>query len=169
MPEWELRFAPELLGELARRYHDSNEPKAVKVSAQARKQGYLDRSQFLTLCNWKSPRILHHAVKNTDEEIREITSLALRSSSERIRIGSLRILQGVDWPMSSVLLHFCHTAPYPILDFRALWSLGFTKIPAHSFSVWCRYVDTCRKLSDQNKIDMRALDRALWQYSKENG
>lgn len=26
----------------------------------------------------------------------------------------------------------------------------------------------CRQVADRNRIDMRKLDRALWQYSKEN-
>lgn len=35
----------------------------------------------------------------------------------------LTTINGVSWPMASVLLHFGHADRYPILDFRALWSL----------------------------------------------
>ncbi len=36
----------------------------------------------------------------------------------------LRFLDGVEWPTASTILHFCGARPYPILDYRALWSLG---------------------------------------------
>ena len=87
---------------------------------------------------------------------------------ERLRIGALRCLSGVEWPTASVLLHLAHKEHYPILDFRALWSLGFDKPPAYTFDFWKKYVQTCRRLAKQQGVDMRTLDRALWQYSKEN-
>ena len=71
--------------------------------------------------------------------------------------------------MASTILHFTHREPYPILDFRALWSLGIEQQPAYYvFSMWWEYVATCRRLADQAGVSARELDRALWQYSKEN-
>jgi hypothetical protein len=71
-----------------------------------------------------------------------------------------------------VLLHFGHTDPYPILDFRALWSLG-VDVPAdahgfYDFPLWWEYTKFCRDLADACGVPMRVLDRALWRYSKEN-
>jgi hypothetical protein len=71
-----------------------------------------------------------------------------------------------------VLLHFGHTDPYPILDFRALWSLG-VDVPTdaygfYDFPLWRAYTNFCRDLADACGVPMRELDRALWRYSKEN-
>lgn len=57
---------------------------------------------------------------------------------------------------------------YPILDFRALWSLGQTNTPSsYTFDFWWAYVEHARGLADEAGLRMRTLDRALWQYSKE--
>ena len=37
-------------------------------------------------------------------------------SEERLRIGVLLPLDGIDWPTASVLLHLAHRDRYPILD-----------------------------------------------------
>ena len=99
-----------------------------------------------------------------------MTSLA--SQNERIRIEVLTLLHGVSWPTASVLLHLGHPDPYPILDFRAMWSLS-VDVPDdtsgfYTFDLWWAYTQFCRKLANQCGVDMRTLDRALWQYSKMN-
>lgn len=80
----------------------------------------------------------------------------------------LLALRGVQWPTASTVLHFGHRDRYPILEVRALESLGFTqKDASYEFDFWWDYVTTCRRLADEHKVDMRTLDRALWQWSKE--
>ena len=71
-------------------------------------------------------------------------------------------------PARSVVLHFFHNDPYPILDFRALWSISLDVPSQYDFDFWWNYVEYCRALSTESHLDMRQLDRALWQYSKEN-
>jgi hypothetical protein len=56
-----------------------------------------------------------------------------------------------------------------VLDVRALWSLGVEAPPAYTFEFWCEYVEACRALARGCRVPMRTLDRALWQYSRENG
>ena len=71
--------------------------------------------------------------------------------------------------MASVLLHFFHPDPYPIIDYRALWSLTLDqKSGYYAFEDWWIYVDACRSLSNEAGVNMRTFDRALWQFSKEN-
>jgi hypothetical protein len=73
------------------------------------------------------------------------------------------------WPTASVLLHFAHVERYPILDFRALWSLSILKPKGqYKFQFWWEYVQICRNIADKRGVEMRMLDRALWQYSNEN-
>jgi hypothetical protein len=38
----------------------------------------------------------------------------------------------------------------------------------YEFSFWWEYTQFCRKLAAEAGVSMRTLDRALWQYSKEN-
>src|SRR5437773_881772 len=77
-------------------------------------------------------------------------------------------LDGVDWPTASVLLHFCDRQPYPVLDFRALWSLGISHPPTYTFEFWWAYASFTRQLAASSGESMRTVDRALWQYSKEH-
>jgi hypothetical protein len=68
-----------------------------------------------------------------------------------------------------VLLHFGHPDPCPILDFRALWSLGLETPPVtYKFVFWWEYVQFCRQLAADLGLSMYELDRALWQFSAEN-
>jgi hypothetical protein len=116
-------------------------------------------------------RNIRRCEKNAPEEIEYATRIALspENKNERLRIGILNSLQGVDWAMASVLLHFGHNDPYPIIDFRALWSLGLYEGPSvYSFKFWWSYVEFCRALREKAGTTMRTLDRALWQYSKEH-
>lgn len=69
---------------------------------------------------------------------------------------------------ASVILHLYHRERYPILDFRALWSLSVDVPAFYRFPFWWGYVEYCRELAERTGMDMRTLDRALWQYSREN-
>jgi len=132
-------------------------------------RGHLTRPELLAVCRWKSPRALPLAERNEDLHVREATTWALGAETERLRIEALLLLQGVSWPTASVILHFFHSDPYPVLDIRALWSLGF-KVPAsYTFDLWWKYVEACRELSTSLSIPMRTVDRALWQYSRNRG
>ena len=118
--------------------------------------------------NWKAPRSSGHVRKNTDDYISEISQFAFNTKSERAKIQTLTNLDGVNWPTASVILHLFDKGEYPILDFRASFSIS-TDVPSpYKFDFWWEYVEFCRKLAGTNEVSMRTLDRALWQYSKEN-
>lgn len=98
-----------------------------------------------------------------------MTRVALSTPDERLRIEILTLLSGVSWPSASVLLHFGHNDPYPILDFRALWSLGIdSRKVIYNFDLWWAYTSFHRELADEAGVSMQELDLALWQYSMEN-
>lgn len=141
-----------------------------QAGAAARVRGWLTLEELKTLAYWKSARIAGHIARNTQAEVEEVTRFALSTASERLRIESLTLLRGVGWPMASVILHFCHREPYPILDFRALWSLGAEE-PASGYNgaFWQQYTATCRGLAGEAGCSLRELDRALWGFSKAKG
>jgi hypothetical protein len=138
------------------------------VGPAVRGNGYYTRAHFLDLCRWKTPRTQPRCAANDEDFIREVTALALKTKSERLRIEVLTLLDGVSWPTASVLLHFGHLERYPILDFRALWSLSIPEPQGeYKFSFWWDYVQVCREIADKCGVTMRTLDRALWQFSAD--
>ena len=145
-------------------YEDDRIPE--EVGRRAKTRGWFTKGEFMRICKWKTPRTQDHCKVNREPFIKWATRLALSSPHEEGRIRALMMLQGVKWPTASVILHFAHRSPYPILDYRALWSLGFPEPPKHDFAFWWDYTTCCRRLASRYKVSMRTLDRALWQYSK---
>jgi len=154
---------------MAQRYrYPREESDLIDLKTEVQRVGYLNKSQLRLVARWKSPRSAGNVERNDDRYVKEITSWAFSAKDERSRIQVLTLLDGVLWPTASVVLHLFHKDSYPILDFRALWSVGSDVPKQYSFSFWWPYVLFCRELAQRNAVDMRTLDRALWQYSKEN-
>jgi hypothetical protein len=140
---------------------------ADKIGPAVKTQQCLTKEQLLALAHWKSSRIVPKCAMNDADFVEEVTGKALRSKHERFKVESLKLLTGVAWPMASVILHFCHNDDYPILDYRALWSLRVHPVPRYTYDLWAEYTRVTRELATEAGVDMRTLDRALWQYSKE--
>lgn len=130
--------------------------------------GCLTKDQLKRVAHWKAPRSAGNVERNDELYVKEITSWSFSASQQRSKIEILTLLDGVLWPSASVILHLFHKEPYPILDFRALWSVGLDVPNQYSFLFWWEYVEFCRWVAKRNSVDMRILDRALWRYSKEN-
>jgi hypothetical protein len=128
----------------------------------------MTKDELRIIAQWKAPRSSGRMENNPEEYVKEITEFALNAATERARIKVLTTLDGVRWPSASVILHFFHKEAYPIMDFRALWSVSLSVPSQYNFGLWWPYVQFCRELSEKAGLDMRTLDRALWQYSKEN-
>lgn len=141
-------------------------PNAVGV--YAKKNRYLDAVNLFEICDWKSRRKANSALNNTDQSVMEITRFSFSTIDEYAKIASLTLLHGVMWPTASVILHFCVSDRYPILDVRALESLGVKKPSYYKFEFWDKYVAKCQEIADRNNVSLRCLDKALWQYSKES-
>ncbi len=166
--KFKLRFPRSAIEKWAGQYSDPVDAEIENVVAPAaRRQGFLTREQFLAIAEWKTARSRSRCRKNDDGFVREVTRAALASKDERFKIEALRLLDGVEWPTASVILHFCDKGRYPILDVRALWSLGIVRPPAVGFRVWMEYTEFLRGIAADAGVSMRMLDRALWQYSKE--
>lgn len=139
----------------------------MRIAQAARARGYLKRDEFLKLCRWKTSRSARLCRRNRESLVREVTRRAFATRDEELKIRELLSLSGVGWPTASVILHFCDRAPYPLLDYRAIWSLGIAKPPSYTFRFWIKYTRFMRNLADRTQLDLRTLDRALWQYSRE--
>jgi len=143
------------------------EKKAIAFGKQAAQRGYYTRSAFLHVCGWKSRRPDRFHRSNKTRFIRDVTAIALSTNSERLRIEILTILEGVKWPTASALLHLAFSNQYPIMDVNALWSLSIP-VPRepqkYTFPYWWRYVQICRSLAAKHNLQMRTVDRALFQF-----
>lgn len=123
--------------------------------------------EFIEVCRWKTPRSGPKVAANTDQAIADATGRALRSRDETVRIEALLELSGVGVPTASTLLYFAFPNDYPILDVRALESLGVKRRTQYPVSFWLPYLEACRALASRHGVPIRTLDKALWQYSKE--
>ena len=156
IPEWAAGYS----------YDESDARFLNEVRPAVRRRGYLTPAEFRDLCYWKTPRSQSRCRQNTADDIRVLTRAALATSDEGLKMDLLRRLRGVEWPTASTLLHFCDRRPYPILDYRALWSLGHARPPHYTMPFWLGYVAYVRELTRRSGYPMRTVDRALWQYSK---
>jgi len=137
---------------------------------------FLDKERFLKIWDWKSPyKYLFKKIeeKNEDERIKRITKIAFSPKTDEkdritLLLGQYKGLYGVGYPVASAILHFAFPDKYPILDTRALESLGIVKPKSYNFYFWQRYCDEIREISQKVSEDIRTIDKAIWMYSKEN-
>ncbi len=165
-----LQFAPGEIRALAKRYGYTSDAEAREAGRQARRRGHYTHSGFLMVCRWKAARNTWRVEANTPESIRQATTIALAAKSEAERIEALTALRGVGVPVASALLHFAFPDRYPILDYRALESLGHTaRRTTYTTLFWISYQEACRQIARENGVSVRTLDKALWQHSRECG
>jgi len=170
----ELRFPIIHIGKLSDRYfaelgeRDQRLTNAIvqRVFPSYERKGYLTKEEFLTICAWKTPRSQPRCASNDAAFIREISELSMATESEQLRIQAWTLLAGVKWPTASVFLHFAFPDRYPIMDYRALWSLCTDAPSRYSFPFWQSYTEFCLALARRAGVTMRVLDQALWKYSE---
>ena len=151
-------------------YREGGKEQFIKLAEQVRIQGCLTEDDLKTVCEWKSPRFVKNYKINEESFVNEVTRFALSTTCDRAAIESLTILDGVGVPTASSILHFFHKQDYPILDFRALWSVSLIdgKEYKYEYAKWSKYVNYCRRLTKEADVCMWDLDCALWQYSNCN-
>ena len=170
-PKFELRFPLSQVRLWAERYSYSRsgaEDALVSLKPRIRRSRRLTKDHLVDICRWKATRSAGNALKNDPAYVEHITRLSFSTSDERARIELLTLLDGIGWPTASVILHFYHKARYPILDYRALWSVRAKPPRKYSFDFWWHYTLFCRRTAKKAGVRMRTLDKALWQYSKEH-
>jgi hypothetical protein len=169
LSEFELQFPPDQIRALAERYQYEDDERIPAAGQAARRRGYYTRDEFLLVCAWKTGRSKSKVASNTEEDVERATRAAFEAQDEAQRLEALLELKGVGVPTASTLLHFAFPRDYPILDVRALESLGHRGRTTYPVSYWLRYLDACRRRAQEHGVSIRVLDKALWQYSKERG
>jgi hypothetical protein len=167
VPRFALQFPPDLIPALAARFPSTDDAGAAAAGRAARERGHYARAEFLLVCEWKTARSRPKVAVNSAAAIRKATRTALTDEDESVRMAALTSLEGVGVPTASTLLHFASPGDYPLLDVRALESLGAKSRSVYPISFWLEYLDACRRLAREAGVSLRTLDKALWQYSKE--
>jgi hypothetical protein len=162
-----LQFPVGDITALAARYDFEPDDEVAAAGASARERSYYAKPELMLICEWKTLRSRSRVAKNTAGFVEGITRVAFATADESERMAALCALRGVNPPTASVLLHFAFPDRYPIIDWRALESLGQPRQPTYTIEYWLAYVDACRKLASQAGVTMRVLDKALWQHSRE--
>ena len=166
---FELQFPVEDVPALARRFPALDEGRLLALGAAVRARGHYTRAEFIEVCAWKTPRSRPRVAANSARAVVAATRRALSADDEAARIAALLALDGVGVPTASTLLYAAHPADYPILDVRALESLGVKSRSVYPVGFWLAYLEACRGLASRAGVSLRTLDKALWQYSKERG
>ncbi len=162
----QINFTREQILEYAARYvYDADDVLGARMEAAAQR-GHMTQADLVEVARWKwrGGRTRQLCSQNTEAEVREITGVSFAAESERLRIGALLALRGVQWPMASVILHFAFPDRYPILDVRAMNTVGGSTL--YTFEKWLEYCELCRATAKRHDVSMRTLDKALWAFDK---
>jgi hypothetical protein len=139
----------------------------LALGAAVRARGHYTRAEFIEVCGWKTVRSRRRVAANSEAAVVKATARALSAVDEEARMSALLELAGVGVPTASTLLYFVFPDDYPILDVRALESLGVAGRSVYTVGFWLAYLSTCRTLARRAGVSIRTLDKALWQFSKE--
>lgn len=176
---WRPRFSSDDAAGLAEQYwhvirapDKQREVEIERFQPEVRRRGFLKIEEFRLVAEWKSSRIRGHIRKVSQDQLTTACKRAFSSSKYQSAMEHLDPMSGVDFATGSVILHFFHPRPMPIWDFRTFWSLGQEhELPtraAEKRATWVSYCQFAVNMAEQWGVPMRALDRALWTYSKLN-
>lgn len=147
MARFELQFPAGEIEALAARFGYADDSRLLRVGAAARACGYYTRREFVEVCAWKTPRSRPGIAANSRHAVISKTGRALAATDESDRVTPLLELRGVGVPTASTLLSFAFPDDYPILDVRALESLGVKPRSVYPVSFWLGYLGACRRLA----------------------
>lgn len=179
---FQLQPAEADLQQLAEEYWQRSGEKDRELERAAFEAGEAIRNGEYTLANleaivrWKSERVVHYLIGNSNEKIRRCLAVAASpESSTEAAVKALLELQGVDIPVASAILAAIYPERYTVLDFRALEALGHARHDVHFYE---EYLAFCKRLAESNVVKpqgdlpaptpLRTLDRALWEWSRNH-
>jgi len=168
------------LQELAEQYWKKAGEREQKLEKAAFEAGESIRNGDYTLANleaivrWKSERVVHYLIGNSNEKIRRVLAVATDpQATTETAVKALLELHGVDIPVASAILAAIYPERYTVLDFRALEALGHAR---HDVRFYEEYLAFCKRLAESNIVQpqgdlpaptpLRTLERALWEWTR---
>ena len=164
--KFELQFPTAEIPVVAQRYRYAEDTDATEAGRRISRGEYSLR-HLEAIFRWKTKgRGISRLKRNSLVEVADALQLATAAKTERAAMAVLVGLYGVQVPVASAVLTAINPKRYTIIDFRALEALGVnTYVPTIDF--YLSYLTFCRELASRCRVDLRTLDRALWQWSKE--
>jgi hypothetical protein len=154
------------------REHDLE--RAAFEAGAAIRNGEYSLANLEAIVRWKSERVVHYLIGNSEAKIREVLATAAAPETPvRKAVEALTELRGIDMPIASAILAAIAPERYNVLDFRALEALGHER---HDVEFYAEYVAFCKRLAELGLVkpqeglpgptSLHALDRALWEWSR---
>jgi len=179
MPGFELQPTQANLQQLAHDYWQKAGDKEKELERDAFEAGAAIRSGDLSLLNleiivrWKSERVVHYLIGNSEEKIRKALAVAASPQSPtRKAVEALTNLRGIDLCIASAILAVIHPERYAVLDFRTLEALGHAR---HDIRFYEEYLAFLNRLAESGAVEpqpglpgattLHALERSLWEWT----
>jgi hypothetical protein len=167
-PMFNLQFAAEDIRSMAVRYDFKEDKTALDAGARI-SGGDFSRTNLEAIFEWKTKgRGRSRLTKNNDAEIADALKLALEAKTPRAAVAVLTGLSGVDVPVASAILATAKPDDHTIIDWRALHALDVYASNV-TIKLYLSYLGHCKEIAAKNEVTLRELDRAMWQWSKEQG
>lgn len=146
----------------------------LKVSEELNKNEIISEDTFISILDWKSPRVKGIIKKDDFEYYAKGIRKAIKSSDGKIEI--LDELRGIGIPVASTILHFIYPGIFPIVDFRTVevlqnaGNLDESKRYYNYRDSLVGYNSFCQAIKTiachHPKYCLRQIDKALFAYHK---
>jgi len=180
MPYFQLQPVEMELQELADSYWQDAGDRERQLEAAAYEAGASIRAGEHTLGNletivrWKSDRMVHYLIGNSNESIRSALAIAASpDATTEDAMYALTSLRGVDISIASAVMSAIYPERYAVLDFRSLEALGHARHDVHFYNEYnnaLKHLAECGIVNPQGDLPaptaLHALERALWQWSR---
>lgn len=109
---------------------------------------------------------------NTDQLVREITSLALNLHHDdsdyklELRIGILTSMRGIGVPVASAILALIYPDEYAVIDFRVWRQLFDEEKTVFYIPDYRRYMRVLLPLAEALGWPVQEVDHAIWEYDR---
>jgi hypothetical protein len=180
MAYFELQPAEAELQQLAEQYwkeaseRERQLEKAAFEAGTAIREGDYSLPNLETIVRWKSERVVHYLIGNSNESLRKALSVAANpGSSVRDAVHALTGLRGIDLPIATAILSTIHPDRYAVLDYRSLEALGHSR---HDVDFYEKYLGFFRHLAECGVVQpqtnlpgdtaLHTIERAFWEWSR---
>jgi thermostable 8-oxoguanine DNA glycosylase len=162
-----------LLRQRLRKNPDPAQGLICKLS-HIKQQAHFNKSEFLQMCSWKSPRPRRLYESNSCAEIRRVSIKVFAAECEKEKVELLTNLKGVGVPTASAILTLTNPQDYGVIDIR-VWQLLYrngvvvSKPSGVGFSCenWIEYLQRLRSWAQKFNVGVRDVERVLFEYHKE--
>lgn len=146
----------------------------IKELAGVVRRGYLRKSELKRICKWKAPRAIRKIDENSPATIKNRTTKAFKTKSEKLKLELLTSLSGVSVPMASAILMLTNPKRYGVIDIR-VWQLLYEVKTVNNkpsgvgfnFKHWYRFLIITRYFAKMYRVNVRDIERTLFNVHKK--